>query len=205
MKQFILVILLLTTLQVNAQLGIKFLHFNPTGDQGLLFEKRFTAELLWINEFDEDEHNLRGRFGLSYIPLEARMDTFPSYATVTGGNGTKVLPGYEIYEKYNMGYIFVGMDWAFVHKDPFFAYLGADVLVGGINMKTEAYYETYTHQNFEGGQYLGGLRFRAGAQYMLTQRFSVFGELSRSYYLISETGGQSHYDYGLGVLYMFRD
>lgn len=201
MKQFITMLFLFLAINAEAQIAVKGIYFNPTSDLGVTFKKRFTGEILYLQELDEDE-NFRGRAGLCYIPLKSRLDTFPSYA-VRSGNGTTVLPGYEIYKKYNMGFLFVGVDWAFLNKEPYYVYIGCDAIGGGINVEYEASYQTYKDESFSGGYSMAGLRFRTGFQYDLNDHFAVFGELSRSYYGIEETGFQSHYDFGIGLQFIF--
>ncbi len=201
MKLYISLFFIFISFGTAAQIAVKGIYFNPTSDLGVTFKKRFTGEILYLQEIDEDEI-FRGRAGISYVPLKSRLDTFPVYA-VKSGNGTSVLPGYEIYKKYTMGFLFVGVDWAFLNREPYYLYIGCDAMGGAIDVEYEASYQTYKDESFSGGLSMAGLRFRTGFQYDLNDHFSVFGEFTRSYYGIEETGFQSHYDYGTGLQFIF--
>ena len=196
--------LFMASFQMKAQIAVKFLHFRPTGDQGVAFDKRFTAEIMYMDEFEKLDGNWRLRAGISYVPLKARLDTFPTYAVEHNGSNVTVLPGYEVYKKYNMGFLFGGVDWAFVNREKFAFFMGVDILMGGVNMEYERHYENYKDESFSGGQFMGGVRLRAGGQYMINEHFTGFTEFSRSYYGMAESGFQSHYDYGVGVIYNFN-
>src|SRR4030095_487723 len=141
MKQFLLLVFILISFQLNAQLAVKVLHFNPTGDQGFLFEKRFTGELMYMGALEEDNNYIRFRAGSSIIPLKSRLDTFPSYIIEDDDNGIPVVkPGYKIYHQYDMGFFFGGIDWAFVHPEPFYLFFGGDILLGGVIVDSESHF-----------------------------------------------------------------
>ncbi len=203
MKYIMVWLLMLVAAGAKAQLAVRLLHFNPTGDQGILFEKRFTAEIMYMQDFANEGGSSRMRAGISYTPLKSRLDTFPSYA-VQEGSGTLVLPGYEIYKKYDLISAFMGADWAVLDREPFYLFLGGDIMGGVVNMEYEANYETILDESFSGGLAMVGIRLRAGTQYMITDKVIVFGEVTRSYYYIEEYSFQSHYDYGIGIQYVFN-
>ena len=210
MKRFLLLIFMLLSFQLQAQLAIKVLHFNPTGDQGLLFEKRFTGELMYMGELIEDNNYIRFRAGTSIVPLKSRLDTFPSYILENG----EVKPGYKIYEQYDMGFFFGGMEWACIHPEPFYAYFGGDIILGGILVNSKTHYEsTYAEEaddSFKGGHPMFGFRYRAGVQYKFFKEHGVFAEFSQAFYGVfhanhgvMEKGVQSHYDIGVGIQFVF--
>lgn len=202
-KYFLLLLLLSAASQLHAQIAARILHLNPTGDQGVLFKKRISAELMYMRDFADSDDNWRFRGGISYAPLHARLDTFPSYAEGSNGTISGIFPGYEIYKKYTMQFIFFGYDYAVLDKHPLYLFVGTDILGGGVTMDYEAYYPTIIDESFSGAQVLIGLRFRGGVQYNLNDNYILFGEFNRSYYFIEENGFQSHYDFGIGLQYIF--
>ena len=212
MRKFLLLIFVSLSIQLHAQLAVKVLHFNPTGEQGFLFKKRFAAELMYLGEFTHENDNIRFRAGSSYVPLKSRLDTFPSYII----EEDIVKPGYTTYEKYDMAFFFGGTEWACLHRDPFYMYFGGDVLIGGIIVNSDAYYEDamesgeYYDESFKGGHFMCGFRWRAGAQYKVYKEHSVFAEFSQSFYGLLNMdkgfmgkGVQSHHDIGVGIQFVF--
>jgi len=202
--RFIITLLLFLTLSITVVLGqvaVRGLMFNPSGDQGQYFKKKFTAEIMYMDqEFDE---RFRTRMGIGWVNLKSRLDTFPAYGLKITDTETTLLPGYQIYNKYNIMYLFAGMDWSFVMKEKFITYLGMDVL-GGQLVSDEIYnIETFISEESSGGYILGGLRFRLGGMYKISDLIYIFAETNVAGYIIGEHSKQSHYDYGAGIFIDF--
>ena len=201
MRKYLLVILILFSLNSSAQLALKGYAFRPLGDLGALMNRTFTGELMYMGDFTEGA--LRARVGICWIPLKSRLDTFPVYATGSDGFGEKVYPGWQVYDKYNLSFLSIGLDLNPQDKDPFFWYIGGDILIGGINMEFQEHYETKLDYSFTGGQLLAGLRFRQGMEYVFNDSFGVFLEASETGYYLEETGLFSYWDFGAGVHFIW--
>jgi hypothetical protein len=204
MRKLLLFLFLVTAFNCTAQIAVKVFQFRPTGEQGFAIERKFSAEIMYMNNFGDEDDKWRSRFGISYMALKPRLDTFPVFATMTDGSGSYVLPGYEVYHKYNMGYIFCGADYKVFETGNFVFYPGLDVIAGAISRNYDSHYETLSDGSDNVGNIFGGLRIRAGVTYNLTDRAGVFLEAERAYYLADEMGGLSHNDIGLGFLYSFN-
>ena len=203
MRKLLFLPLLLMTLGGSAQIAVKLLQFRPTGELGAVMKKAFTGEGLYMGDIEEVK---RLRVGFSFVILNPRLDTFPVYAVQSGGSaGTIVLGGYQTFTRYNMALISAGLDFRAFNRDPFFIYPGMDILFGAIDMRYRTNYPLYKDENFSGSEKIGGLKFRAGVEYKLSDKLGFFIEITRSVYLVEETGIFSHNDIGLGSHYFFNN
>jgi len=202
MKRKLLVAALLAFIAIDssAQIGFKLIQFRPVGELGMVMSKKITGELMYLQEFDE---KTRMRFGLSFTSLKPRLDTFPVYAYKDDGQ-LSVLPGYEVYHKYNMIILFGGMDYAFIDEENLFVYAGLDILIGGVDQQYDRAYETYVDESFSGGSKLAGGRLRIGGEYMFNENIGAFLELSRAMYYVEDSQWLSNNDIGIGVHYVFE-
>src|SRR5205085_54224 len=137
-KLFVL-FFILCAFNSQGQIAVKLIQFRPTGELGMTMSKAITGEIMYLSKFD---NNWRMRGGLSYVSFKARMDSFPVYAIMEDANGTTVLPGYQVFHKCNMTYIFFGMDYAFLDKEKFYAYGGMDIMMGSMKQNYDLSYET---------------------------------------------------------------
>jgi len=199
MRKICIIVVLCLSLQTSAQIGVKLIQFRPVDEFGMVMSKQFSGELMYQSEFDDSR---RFRFGLGYVPFSPRLDTFPVVA-YEDGNGLKVLPGYEVFHKYNMMYLFGGMDYAFWENDSWFAYGGLDLIGGGIDKDYDLYYATLSDEHNSGGEKLAGGRLRVGGQYMLSEHAGINLEFARAYYWLEEDGWFSHNEIGIGFQYIF--
>ena len=180
--------------------ALKVIQFRPTGLTGAIMKKSISGELLYIQDFNE---KWRGRVGFSYASLQPRLDTFPVYAVMDGNSGTTVLPGYEVYHQFNYYLLSFGVDFKMLHRKKFSIYSGAEILMGGIDMEYDSYYETLLEESYSGGSTLAGCKFRLGTEYNLNEHAGIFFEACRNMYYLNKTGFFSHNDIGLGFRYTF--
>jgi hypothetical protein len=195
MKKIFGLLFLFVSLNSFAQIGLQLLQFRPTGEMGMVMKKGITGELLYMDNFDD---RWRVRAGLSFISLRPRMDTFPSYA-IEESNGVTVLGGYQVFHKYSLTFLSVGVDYSIIDKEPFFFYPGVDLVVGGLDTKYDTSYPTFLDESYSGGEVLVGFRFRLGGEYAISKTFGVFAEITRSFYFINETGFFSNNNIGIGL------
>ncbi len=199
-KIFISSALALFVLGCNGQIALKGLYFMPRGDLGAVFKKKISAEIMYMSEFDGHWHV---RAGIGYLNLKPRLDTFPVTGIISDGSGTHVVPGYEVYHKYSIGYLFVGGDFRFVEDVKLSPYIGLDLLIGATNEEKDSYYPLIESRTDRVGQVLGGIRLRVGTEYAFTEHLSAFIDLSSAGYLVTENGAFGHFEAGLGVHYIF--
>jgi len=198
MKRILFACLILAGLNSSAQVAVEVLQFRPTGQLGAIMKKTISGEVLIVQDFDDD---WRARIGISYASLKPRLDTFPVTSVIIS-NTTTVIPGYEVYHKYNMFFISAGMDYDLLKGDHFFLYPGMDILIGGVNSVYD--HVGYTDGSTSGGDMFGGLKFRAGGEYEFKSKIRVFAELTRSIYLVQEQGLLNHNEIGLGIRFNFK-
>ena len=137
--------------------------------------------------------------------MKPRLDVFPVTGLLVDGGVLRVLPGKESFQKYAMGNLYCGMDYAFVQTDNFFVYAGLDVIVGAVNVDYTDYVPTYKDESYTGGGILAGFRFRLGVEYSINDKVGIFLNANRSYGLIAEP--KTYYSanaYGFGMRYSFK-
>jgi hypothetical protein len=201
-KQFFGVLMLAFVLNVHAQLGLRIFNYRPTGELGFIMKPTFSAEIAKQDGFDDGR--FRSGFTLTYLVLKPRLDTFPIIGLMSSGSGDFVLPGKQVFHKYNIFQLGGGFDFAIIYKDPFYLYTGADLIAGGVSIDYYSETPTFEEKSYSGGGGLVGFRLRLGAEYNLNDAFSLFFNANRSYFLVTESGYLSANDYGLGARYMFN-
>ena len=203
MKKVIFSIFIVCSLKSSAQYAVKLIQFRPTGDMGMVLKQGFTGEIMYLESLDTDEET-RMRYGISYISLKPRMDTFPVYGVLTDGSGTKVLPGYEVYHQYSLTTIFGGIDYAPIRKENYYVYGGLDIVFGGVDKKYDHHIESFTDEDFSGGVLMGGLRFRIGGEYMFSDNVGALFEVTRAYCYFEGESILSNNNIGIGVHILFE-
>jgi hypothetical protein len=205
MRYFLKICFLIIFVQSSfAQVSLRFYNYRPTGEFGFVMKPTFSAEAGWMDSFDDD-HRFRSQVSISYVILKPRMESFPIYANQYGGlTGDHVLPGSQSFQKYNVAQLFGGFDLAFIRKEPFYAYAGLDVTVGAASVEYTSEIETFISEGYSGGGFLGGFRFRLGAEYDITEHIGIFINANRGVWLLSDPAAINWAnDYGLGVKYKF--
>lgn len=202
MRHFSKIVFLIFFVQSSfAQISLRAYNYRPTGEFGFVMKPTFSAEVGYMNPFD---NRLRTSASFSFLVMKPRMEAFPIYGILHDGTGVHVLPGSQSFQKYNIAQLFVGFDFAFVDKEPFYAYAGMDITVGGASVEYTDYIETFKNESYSGGGILGGFRFRLGAEYDFNDQIGLFINAQRSVWLISDPAAFNWAnDYGLGIKYNF--
>ncbi len=202
MQKLLSILFIFVSLNTSGQVALKGMLLMPAGEFGIVMKKHVTFEAMYMEEFDG---KWRSRYGLSYSSLKARLDTFPVYAVLYDNSGTHVLPGYQVYQKCTFAYLFGGYDFRFTERTKLSPYIGFNLLIGGLSLDYDEYYETYKDGSVSGGGgVLGGLGFRIGLQYQVNEKLGIFSEGSTAGYLVTDTGLFAHYDFGIGIHYVFN-
>lgn len=185
-----------------AQIGVRLVQFRPTGDLGMTMEKKTSAELLYIEEFED---KWRTRASIGFFKLQPRLPVFPTTGYLYDP-GLTVEPGTESFSKWNMFFFSAGADFAPVQlmDDKLKFYIGLDITCGTISATYETHTPGIADTGFDGGYLMAGLRGRVGAEYAFSDHVGAFLETCRSYYLVEETGGLNHNEIGLGFRYTFN-
>jgi hypothetical protein len=202
LKTILLILLVNTTF---AQITVRGYHYRPTGEFGFVMKPTFSAEAGWMNSF-EDDKRLRTSASASFLVMKPRLPSFPIYGILHDGTGDHVLPGSQSFQKYNIAQLFVGFDLAYINKEKFHAYGGMDITIGAASVEYSDYIETFKSESYSGGGFLGGFRFRLGAEYDLSEHFSVYINAQRSVWLLTDPAAINWAnDYGLGLRYKFNN
>ena len=185
----------------SAQVSVQVFDYRPTGVLGFVMKPLVSAEVGYMGSFEDSRW--RANFSVTYLHLKTRQDTFPEYGVLSDGNGTHITPGYESYSRYNILQLAAGVDFAFIQKENWAIYAGADIIIGATSV---AYHDVsiLVDETYDGGGYLGGFRGRLGAEYNINDHITVFLNANRSYFIVSDPAGLfSGNNYGLGMRYDF--
>jgi hypothetical protein len=199
MKYLFSALLFLLVGGANAQFAIKAGALTPTGEFGFVMKKTATFGLYFM---DDTEDAYRLRFGGGYTSFKPRLDTFPTVGYQWGNGNTVVLPGYEVYHKYNMLLFDCGADFTMLKYRDFCFYPGFDVLLGLIAVDYESYTETIISESYSGSYVALGYRFRLGCEYLINDNFATFIEASRSKFKVNNEFWSAENDYSLGLRYI---
>jgi hypothetical protein len=201
-KFFMLLCLIALGHSAKAQLGLKLSQFRPTGELGQVMDRKVSAELLYLPEFDD---RVRSRFFLSYYKLEPRLSSFPITGYEYRDGVWTVYPGTQTFSKYNLMFFGGGMDYALLQflDERLTFYPGGDIYMGGANMAYVSDVPGINRSEFEGGFMLAGVRARLGVDYALTDALGVCFEYATATYWMQENGRFTFNDIGLGARYTF--
>jgi hypothetical protein len=205
MRNFLKTIIFVLLAQFSfAQLAVRVYHYRPTGMYGYVMKPTFSAEIGYMNSFEKDKR-LRTCASASFLIMRPRLKSFPTYTVMSGGNGTRILPGEQTFKAYNILQVFGGADLAFIKKEPFYAYVGLDVTLGLATVNYTDDVETLKEETYFGGGVLGGFRGRLGVEYDFTDKLSMYVSAQRGMWLLLEpTALNSANDYGVGVKLQFN-
>jgi hypothetical protein len=201
MKKIITLFFIFICFNSFSQVALKIINFRPTGELGMLMKPTITGELFY-KDFD-DESKVIPRFGLGFIKCTPRLDTFLVQGLIVSQT-TTVSPGYITYQKYNLFYLYGGMDYKISIYKGFSLYPGIDVNLGGTIVEYQSQYPTISSEDYSGGSVYLGIRTRAGAEYEIKEeKAAIFIEATRNMNLIPQEAFFAYNDYGIGFRYKF--
>lgn len=191
--------------EIFSQVSLRIYNYRPTGKEyGFVFKPTYSADLGFTFPLDEDNW-VRFSASVTFLRMKTRMDTFPTYATVSGnGSGPSVLPGDQVFQKYNIIKAFAGIDAAIINHEKIKFYIGTDIIIGGTAVEYTYKVDGLVDEGYSGGGILAGIRGRLGCDFVLNEDWVIFATTNRSYFIITEPGARgSANDYGLGVRWVF--
>lgn len=190
---------------LHAQLYFHVGNYRPTGELGLVLKPTISYEAGYTSGIIDDDNKWRTNATLTFIKGTPRLDTFPVTTVQSGGNGTIILPGKQSFSKYNLIFISFGFDYPFYFNDRFSAYGGFDIQGGSAGVSYYYYVPTLKEETYDGGGFLGGIRFRLGFDYHINDALSISATAMRHGMLITEPAALvAANDYGVGLRYMFK-
>ena len=188
------------------QIGVRVFNYRPTGEFGFAMKPLVSLEIGYQPRFSKrSTKRWRTGFSLLYLNMKPRLEVFPVYGVRYDGNGTTVLPGYQSFQKYAIFQLTGGSDFAFIHKDKYNVYAGADLVIGAANVEYTNVIIGWKDESYQGGGILAGFRFRLGVDYNITDHIGVFVNANRQGFLVTEPGAlNGANDFGLGMRYSFN-
>ncbi|WP_353484529.1 hypothetical protein [Haliscomenobacter sp.] len=208
MKTLIAIVTLLlfvTTLSFG-QISIRVFNYHPTGEFGFVMSPLTSLELGLQGRFSKRiERRWRANMSLVYLRMKPRLDVFPVAGFAVDGKGSRVIPGLQSFQKYNIAQFIFGYDYAIVHKEKFNFYAGLDLLGGAASVDYELVYPSWKDETYQGGGVMVGLRARLGVEYAISDHIGVCINTNRSGFYLREPAAKLWaIDYGLGVRYTFN-
>jgi hypothetical protein len=201
MKKLFLIVLLFASLVVQSQYSLRLMQYRPTGLLGSGMKKAVAGEIIYLQNHLDIDTKIRSRYGVGFVKMNPRLDTFRLVSYEVTYDGPMVYPGYEVYHKFNFTYGFIGIDYLNLSKGKFSFYPGVDGLVGvfGYDRQSQSHGSSLGES---GGYGVISLRFRAGVLYELNEQINVHLETNRAYYYGPEIGSWSANDIGLTFQYI---
>lgn len=198
----ILLLLLMAQVDVTAQLGVKVTQLRPTGEFGEVMERKVSAQLMYIDGFDE---MMRTRFFVTYYKMEPRLETFPIVGYGYSDGIWTVYPGEQTFTKYDLLIFGGGLDLGVLQllDDKLTFYPGFEIFGGALNQAYTSNVPGISSEDFEGGFLIAGISVRAGADYALSDVVATFAEWTTGTYYVQETGRFTYNEIGLGVRITF--
>lgn len=208
MKTLIAIVTLLlfiTTLSFG-QISIRVFNYRPTGEFGFVMNPLTSLELGYQGPFSKRiDRRWRSNMSLVYLRMKPRLDVFPVAGFAADGNGSRVIPGLQSFQKYNIAQLVFGGDFAIVHQEKFNFYAGLDLVGGVASVDYELIYPSWKDETYQGGGVMVGLRGRLGAEYAISDHMGIFINTNRSGFFISEPAAKLWaVDFGLGIRYSFN-
>ncbi len=185
-----------------AQLGVKVVNFRPTGELGEVMERTYSAQLMYIDGFDE---TMRSRFFVTYYKLKPRLDQFPISGYEYRDGKWTMFPGVQVWEKYNMFFFGGGLDWGLLRlmDDKLTIYPDFEIFGGGVNQAYISDTPGLGSTDFAGGYMLAGIGLRAGADLAFSDAVAAFAEWTTSTYFVAESGRSTYNEIGIGARFTF--
>jgi hypothetical protein len=182
-------------------LAVKITRFSPSGKFGAIMDKTFSAELSYMNSF---ENRIRFRLGASFASLTPRLDTFPICEEyITYGYVDSILSGYQVYNKYDLLMFSFGLDCSVLELEPFYLYSGIDFIIGLADIDSKKVINNSVVDSYLFPYFLAGTKLRAGAEFIIKERLAIFSEISQSFYFQFPTEFYSFNEVGLGIRFIF--
>ena len=196
MKKLVLLCFIFLNVSLFSQVGIKLMHIRPTGNMGASLKPAVGFELIY-KPFD-DESDFKFRFGVGYAKFKSRLDTFPTYGTISGG-GTTVTPGWTVINKYSIVTLMGGFDYHVTVNDKLSFYPGIDLGAMFSIVAYDSYAPLISSESYSGGYTYFGSRLRLGGEYLIIEDIGIFAEYTRGMHFSPEVGPLGYNDYSIGV------
>jgi hypothetical protein len=197
MKIIFFIISLFAFLNSYGQLGIKISQYRPANELGGVFNKAVAGEISVVQSSFKKKWAIH--LGISYTQLKSRQDTVRLYAVSNKGGDYKVYPGYQVYNKYNLFWMSLGVDYYWIKTKKAKLYSGLDVIAGGSAIDYILYYETIRDEDYSGGDGNVGFRIRVGASLNLSDNLEAFTEFTRNMYLDTQYNTYANNEIGVGL------
>lgn len=182
----------------TADIGLSLGAVKPTGYLGFILKPGVGYRLDFTDDFDAP-WRIRGSF--TYVNFKTREDTFQIVGYEYDNNEWMVYPGYQVFRMTRYLSINIGFDYAFIRKDGFSAYVGADFTIGGIDLDYDAVIPGMIDKSAKETLYFAGLPVRFGVDYAITDRIGVYGEATRYFNWGNKVGWRTMNMYTIGLRY----
>lgn len=192
------------TIVAQSSFGLRLVHNRPVGELGFVMKPLTTAELIYYPSLDEDSR-FKAFLTASLLNYKPRLAEFPVYAEEpdlqTGE--TTIVPGIQIFNKYQLWQMSIGSDFAYIKLDNFNAFVGVECLFGFSVANFETNYSGRTGSGFDDNDIFIGYRAKLGCEYMLNDTIGISLTVSRlGYRLWGPASRIGAVDIGIGARYI---
>jgi|GEM_PF-3431595 len=195
-------LLLLNSFTTHAGVGLRLAQARPYGNLKFVFKNAPSLELFFVHTNQNDR--LRGRIGGGYANFATKLDTFSTY-DVDYGYPTTLLPGYFLYTRFDLMYVFMDYSYTIVRVKDFGLNVGLGLTVGLYQQDYERSVTGLVHETASIQDEMGGFRSKIGVDYKLGSHAVLFAEAMNN--AIASTSWQSfgHNTIGVGLIYFFGE
>lgn len=189
-KKCLIILLLLTKIPYSgmAQCGLQVSRVIPIGEMSKLLSPGMSYE--FTIKPSENYQRLKIGFAIGYYSLDALQDTFFSFATHSGGNGTQVVPGYEIWISYYVIPFGLTSEWKVLDKS-FTPFIGFDLYFYLTGFEHKEYYPSYIDLYETKYTWAAAALPKAGLSLELGRKWLILAGVGKS--LGFQQGGNSQY------------
>ena len=199
---FLFFFLFAAIFKLDAQVGLKAIFFQPTEQLGFVFKSAILPQIVYGKRFSD---LMRWNNTLTFGKLKTRLDTFPTYAILIDGEGTKFLPSKESISDFWYFNVKSGIDFGFIRTSKFAIYSGFNISLASSSSHSVTITSSLTTNSFSGSTGYIGMGFKIGTEFYLSDKWNLILEVERTYSLSNEKVYYNFYDIGMGVKYNFKD
>ncbi len=177
---FLLFLLLFLILKTGyAQLGLESSFLSPAGD--FSYVKKPTVAFTLTLKGGSIDDRYRCGFSIGYCNFKSTQDTIPTTTIQTGGLGNFVLPGYFVYQSYQVASFSFTNDFKILKDANFSPTVGLDLVFYGIAYSDTYYTETLVQASETGNtDWSAGILPQVGIQYVYSSWFLLTANIGRN-------------------------
>ncbi|MCB9291730.1 MAG: hypothetical protein H6559_01155 [Lewinellaceae bacterium] len=184
-----------------SQITVRVFNYWAASEVGQAMKPLASMEIGYLARIGKNHDGpLQVRVAVTYLPVQPRLEAFSPMGVALAGGFSGTSP----YHQYDLFQFAGGVDYSFVAWKKFRAFLGGDFLGGFVQAGYISAAPVPSPKGQKAGGAFAGGRLRLGVGYQVSARVSLFADLQRSMFMVSEPlAVRRAYDIGLGMRFSF--